>query len=64
MSSGGNARISINQGKTQVWNWSGETPSDCEHLFFNANGEPSGVCGAVTTIFPLTSRASPFSALQ
>ena len=32
------ARISINQGKTQVW-----TPPDCEHLFFDANGEPSGV---------------------
>ena len=32
------ARISINQGKTQV------TPPNCEHLFFNANGEPSGVC--------------------
>ena len=36
------ARISINQGKTQVWNRSGETPPDCEHLFFDANGEPSG----------------------
>ena len=37
------ARISINQVKTQVWNRSGETPPACEHLFFDANGEPSGV---------------------
>ena len=29
--------------ETQVWNRSGETPPDCEHLCFNANGEPSGV---------------------
>ena len=46
------ARISINQGKTQVWN-SG----------VDANGEPSGVWRGDHSL-PRTSRASPFSALH
>ena len=36
-------RVCINQGKTHVWNRSGDVPPACEHLFFNADGEPSGV---------------------
>ena len=33
------SRIEVNQGKTQVWNRSGETLLDCDHIFRGADGE-------------------------
>ena len=37
------SRIEVNQGKTQVWNRSGETPPDCDHIFRGADGEMNDV---------------------